>query len=108
MQREDENFVSNLVYLLNSELAEMYCNQIFRVCDKQKNYDRDKRVSNASIKNYFIFCTLAWNNRRLLELSVDFLQHITMVIMCRDINMVLWRRMFADNSSKLVLLAAQH
>jgi hypothetical protein len=44
----------------------------------------DERVSNTSINNYFILCTLAWSNRRLLELAVDFLQHITVVIMCRN------------------------
>jgi hypothetical protein len=50
---------------------------------------------------------MAWNNRRLLELAVDFLKHITMVIMCRNINMVIRRRKVADTSNKLALLETQ-
>jgi hypothetical protein len=66
----------------------------------KRSYFREERVSNASIKKKLLYyvCLLAWNNR-LLELTVDFLQHITMVVR---------RRKVADNSSKPVLLEKQH
>ena len=99
---------SKFIYLIQGWQKCTAIKSFVSVTNKRR-YDRDERVSNASTKrNYFILCTMAWNNRRLLELAVDFLQHITVVIMCRNINMVKRRRKVADNSNKLALLETQH
>jgi hypothetical protein len=63
-----------------SNQAECAAIKFFVSVTNKQSSNMDERVSNASIKNYFILCALTWNNKRLLKLATDFLQHITMII----------------------------